>query len=237
MSKFHLAAAAAAFLIPVGAAQAAEVNGGELTLRFSAFTDDTDFNATALEGSLELGFTRELAVQLDVAQRFFGLIDDNTLTGTLHGIYHLSDLTSVGLFVGTESGAGSDLDYYGVEAGHEMMGWELEGYLGRGEDSGFDGIAAGLTGAYAVTPDFDVAGSVDHLDLDGGISATRLGLKGEYGFGNGLSVYGEVGNYHAKAGGASNSEPFVGIGASYKFGAERGTTFQQRGLARLIPGL
>lgn len=236
--KVYLGAASAAlFACAMGPAHAVEVTGADITLGYSAFTEDNDFNASALEGSLEVGFNKQFGVQLDLGYHKFGAIDDDATTATLHGIYHVDDATSLGLFYGRDSALGGNIDFYGIEAGHEYDRFDVEGYVAHGEESGFSGTVVGLSGAYAATDSFKLGLSLDNADFDGGVTVRRVGVKGAYDFGTAASVYAEIGSLNGKVGGFSDSETFVGVGASFSFGADRGATFGQRGLAHLIPGL
>ena len=55
--------------------------------------------------------------------------------------------------------------------------------------------------------------------------------------GENLNLFVELGSAEVQAARVSDSEAFVGIGGRYVFGADRGATFRQRGLLRIIPGL
>ncbi len=235
--KLTRTALAAALLCAPAISQAAEVTGGEISLGYSAMTEDSDFNTTSLEGALELGFTQTIAAQLDLGYHKYGLVDDHATNVTLHGIYHFSDTTSTGLFYGRESVDGSDADFYGIEAGHEYEDFDVEGYVGYGKESGISATVVGLSGAYAFNDSVSLGMSFDNVDFQGGLSARRFGVKGSYDFGTGAAAYAEVGEARLDVGGLSISDTFVGIGATFAFGADRGATFGKRGLAHLVPGL
>ena len=154
----------------------------------------------------------------------------------LHGLYHVSDATSFGLFVGQEELDGETLDFYGLEFGHEMAQFEVEGYLSQVDAEGEDANGLGLMGRFAVTPQVGLSASADRLDLDG-LDLTRWGLMVDYAPVDNFSLYAEIGTLDASISGASDSETFIGLGAKISFGAARGATFGDRGVFKYLPGL
>lgn len=227
------AIAATFFAVP---AFSAGVTGGDIGLSYSAFTEDTDFAKTSLAGSLEFGMNRQFAVQGDLGYHGFHFIDESATTIGLHGIYHLSDESSLGLFVGQERFMGESQDFYGVEFGHEFQNFDVELYVGEGESAGDTGTAYGFSGRYAANDVFGLGIAYDRIDL-GVASANRIGLKGDLALGSNTVVTAEYGTVDGSIGGLSASEGYFGVGVRMAFGAERGATFDRRGIARLIPGL
>lgn len=238
MKRTHLPVLTLASALALSAtmAQAVEVTGGSAGLSYSAFADDTDFNRIGLEGSVELGFNRSLGLQFDAGYNNFDAsgIDSNTLG--LHGIYHLDDATSFGAFYVREDIEGNDLDILGVEAGYEMQNWDIEGYIADIDGDGGDGTLGGLKGRYAMDSGLGLTGSYDRAD-SGGDDLSRFAVRLDRDVSPNANLFVEVGSARADVGGLSDSEPFVGLGGKITFGAERGTTFDQRGFSRLIPGL
>lgn len=227
---------AALLAVGASAAHAVEVTGGSVGLSYSAFTEDTDFNRLGLEGSVELGFTREFSLQFDAGYNDFDIsgIDGSTLG--LHGIFHMNEATSVGAFYTREDIEGIDLDILGVEAGHEVMNWEFEGYLADVDSDGGSGTLAGIQARYALAEGFGLGGSYDRAE-SGGDDVSRFAVRLDRDVSPNTNLFLEVGSAKLDVGGISDSEPFLGLGGKIAFGAERGATFEQRGIARLIPGL
>ncbi|PPB79774.1 hypothetical protein LV82_02565 [Albidovulum inexpectatum] len=231
--KYVSTAALIASLL-AGQSFAAEVTGGDIQLRYSTFTgDDLDYDATSISGSVEVGFTKQFSVQGDIGFRFFDNdIDSNYLT--LHGIGHVSDATSVGLFVGREEFEGFGETVYGAEVGHEFGSLSGEAYVALSEIEGADVTLLGISADYAVTEAFKLGVAYHNVDLEG-FDASRIALRGEYGMG-GFSVTGEIGSGELDQSLGGGSETFIGIGLKTTFGASRGSTFERRSLFELFPG-
>ncbi|NUH66206.1 hypothetical protein HTT03_13005 [Sulfitobacter sp. S0837] len=226
----------AALTLGAGTAQAIEVTGGSVGLSYSAFADDTDFNRWGLEGAMELGFTRDFSMQIDAAYHDFDWTDiDSTLLG-LHGIYHMNDATSFGVFFTREDAEGAEADILGVELGHEVQDWEFEGYLADVDTDAGDATLGGVLARYEMSEGFGLTGSYDRGEADGN-DLSRFAIRLDRDVSMTTNLFVEVGSAKADVAGARGSEPFVGLGGTMNFGADRGTTFNQRGLARLIPGL
>lgn len=225
-------ALALAGILCTSAAQAFEVTGGSVDLGFSAFTDDFDANKTTLGGALEFGIVRAVSVQADLGLTQFGLTEvDNTNFG-LHGIYHLGEATSGGLYLGRDRVEGADIDLYGLEIGHQQGQFTAEGYLGHAEAAGGSGTLLGLRGGYALSDSATLGARYDNVNLEG-YDISRLSLTGEYAMTDGFALNAEVGSFDAEGVG---SEMFLGLGVKASFGAKRGATFERRSLVDLIPG-
>lgn len=235
-TSFTALTLAAATALTAGTAQAFEVTGGSVGLSYSAFADDTDFNRIGLEGSVELGFNRNFGLQLDAGYDNFDIsgLDSNTLG--LHGIYHMNEMTSFGAFYTREDVEGFDLDTLGVEAGHEVMNWEFEGYIADIDSDVGGGTMGGIKARYALAEGFGLSGSFDRAE-SGGDDLSRFAMRLDRDVSPNANLFLEVGSAKVDIGGMSDSEPFVGLGGKIAFGAERGATFEQRGFTRLIPGL
>lgn len=235
---FHLALASAVALT-AAPVLAGEFTGGDIDLSYSAFTDDTDYAKAQLDGSFEYGINRSFGVQVDGAAAAFGFIDETGSNVTLHGIWHTGTAGSAGIFVGSDRIDGESTEFYGLEYGMDVGGgFGVEGYAAFAEDHGEDGALYGIKGEYAfANTGFSVAGTLDYLDLDSGISATKLGVTGNYALSPTGSIYAEVGNVNLDIGPIDDNEAYVGVGARIHFGAARGATFDRRGLIQLLPGL
>ncbi|UWR34595.1 porin family protein [Sulfitobacter sp. W027] len=217
-------------------AQAVEVTGGSVGLSYSAFADDTDFSRLGLDGSVEIGINRNFGVQFDAGYSDFGFTGVDSHSLGLHGIYHLDEATSFGAFYTREEALGEDADILGVEAGYEMLEWEFEGYLANVDSDAGDGTLGGLKARYAMAEGFGLTGSFDHFGSDGD-DLSRFAVRLDRDVSPTTNLFLEVGSAKVDVGGINETEPFVGLGGEIAFGADRGTTFDQRGLARLIPGL
>jgi hypothetical protein len=215
---------------------AQEVTGGALAFSHSAFLDDTSLSKTGIDGQVEVGFGRHVAFQVDLGFNRLNFVDETTSNLTLHSIYHVTEETSLGLFVGADRVAGQSLDFVGFEVGQEAASFDIEAYVGYGEDSGISGTIGGFSGRYAVSDSFGVGGAIEHGDI-GGLNVTRLALQGDYAVAPQLALTAEIGTLHGSGFGGSGSEAFVGLGGKFTFGADGDATFGKRGLINLIPGL
>ncbi|PYF11211.1 hypothetical protein C8J30_103307 [Rhodobacter viridis] len=215
-------------------AQAADVTGATLGLDYSAFTDDTGgtANKTALSGSVELGFDRNFSLQGDMSIGHFGLTDVDTFGAAVHGIYHASEFASVGAFIGRDSIEGDGDTFYGAEAGFEQGQFSGNVYVSHMNDPLADGTLMGIGGAYKATDAFTLGASYDNIDVDS-YDLSRAQLEAEYRMDN-FAVTAQLGSADAEGFG---SETYFGVGAKVTFGAKRGTTFEQRGLLAIWPGL
>jgi hypothetical protein len=214
-----------------------DVTGGEVSVGHSFFTDDSDFARSGIEGSVELGFSQTLGVQVDASLQRFNVAGETATAFAVHGLYHISEATSAGIFVGTENVASENNTYYGAEIGTELARSDFEGYIGSGEEEGIGATVLGLSGTYNINDTFSLGASLDYVNLEGDASLTRFGVTGDYAIGEQTNIYAEIGTLSASDAGNSGSETFVGIGAEFNFGAERGATFERRGLVGLLPGL
>ncbi|MGJ8545012.1 MAG: porin [Sulfitobacter sp.] len=234
MSKLVTAAFGAAMLV-AGSAGAVEVTGGSVQLSYSGFTEDTSVSRLGLEGSVELGFNRNMAVQVDLGHSRLNESDAGITTYGLHGIYHVNDATSVGLFYAVDDTSDGNSDFYGVEVGHESGLMDFEGYLARADGGGATADVVGVSARYEMANTVGITGAYDYIDLDG-VDLSKLSLRLDRDVAPNVNLYVEVGSAKVAGQGLSGSEPFVGLGGKYTFGAERGATFDARGLARLLPG-
>jgi hypothetical protein len=230
-----LQALTVAFLLAASSAQAFEVTGGSIALGYSGFTDNllSDVDKTTLGGQIEVGFSRDFSMQADLGFMNYGFSDFDAHNFGLHGIYHLSDTTSLGGFVGRDTIESEDLSIYGVEVGHQAGPLGLEAYLSIADAGVEDGTVYGLRAAYGITDSTEIGLRYDHINIDG-LGASRLSVAGEFALSSGFAVTGEIGSADIDD---SGSEGFFAIGAKFNFGANRGATFNQRSVLDLLPGL
>jgi hypothetical protein len=231
------AALAALFASPVAAF---EMTGGTVSLSYSQLTEDSSLDRTDLGGSVEFGFSRNISAQVDLGFTDFGASGLSLTSFALHGIWHASEASSVGLFLGRDDadldGADASQDYIGVEVGYGSGAFGAEAHFAYADADGGSGTAAGLALDYAVSPTIGIGGTIDRLNVEGA-DLTTFALRGSYAFTPQTQVYAEVGNTSADAGGVSEDSAFIGLGAEFSFGAARGATFDRRSLLGSIPGL
>lgn len=228
-----------AALMPTALA-AFEFTGGDVELSYSMLTEESDLDRVDLGGSVEFAFTRNISMQADLAFTEFGASNLSLTSFGLHGIYHASESTSVGVFLGrdrAETGdASSNDNFIGVEVGYEAQGFGLEAYYAKADSGLSDGSVAGASGSYDIGEAFAVGVALDRLDADTA-SLTALTLRGDYALTPMTRLFAEVGNASIEADGAGSVDSaFVGVGATINFGAERGATFERRSLLGTIPG-
>lgn len=234
--KTHLVAVIGATLALSQTAEAVEVTGGSVGLSYSAFVDDTDVNRIGLEGSVELGWTRQWATQLDLAYNSFDTSGADVTSYGVHTIFHLNDATSFGLFYTVEKGDGDTVDIVGLEAGHEFGNWDVEGFFGKVDSTGAGSANIfGVLGRTKLQNGFGFGAGYESVDIDG-IDIERLSVTLDRDVSAQTNLYIEVGTARVSAGGASDSEPFIGVGGTYRFGAERGATFGTRNVSSILPG-
>lgn len=228
-------ALAFAGLLCAPAVHAFEVTGGEVSLGYSGLTGSSvnDVTKTAMGGSLEFGIAPGFSVQGDLGLSKFGRTDSDSHSMGLHAIYHVNEATSVGGFLGRDRIDGTNLDFFGVEIGHQIGQFGAEGYIGHAEIAGGSGTVLGMEGNYALGDTATVGLRYDNIDL-GNLDTSRLSLTGEIGVLPGLSLTGEIGSADVAG---FDSEMFAGIGVRVNFGDRRGTTFRDRSVMNLLPGL
>ncbi len=210
---------------------AQEIRGGALGLSHSAFLGDTSISKTSLDGQLEIGFGSRLSVQADLGFSHLNSIGRGTTNATLHGIYHVTDQTSLGLFYGADRLAGKTIDFTGFEVGQKAARFGVEAYVGYGEDAGISGTIGGVSGRYAISDSFGIGGAVEHGDM-AGTNLTRLSLKSDYAVTPTIALTAEFGTLDSTGTGA---EAFFGLGGTLRFGAGA-PSFGKRGLINLVPG-
>ncbi len=235
--KTRVLAALGATVLSAHFSHAAEFTGGSFDLNYSQIADDSNFSRGAVRGSAELGFNRNWSAQLDLGSYSFETLDETGWNGTLHGIYHMNEQTSLGAYVGVDDILGSQATIYGVEAGFELNGLDAEGYLGGISDSGQTSTMIGGVITNKLNENWGLNAGFDFLNDTSGVDLTRLSIGADYHVGGGAKFYGEFGSLKASFGGASASEPYFGLGLRVDFGAARGSTFGHRGLLDKIPGL
>ncbi|SEQ24596.1 hypothetical protein SAMN05428995_103346 [Loktanella sp. DSM 29012] len=242
-----------ALIVPLFAAtgvMAQSLTGSDLSIGYTTATDsDLDSSGLTLGGSAEFAASRELAFQGDLSYtdgEVFGL-DGDILSLAGHAIYHANELASFGAYYGIDSDGSDDIAYYGVEAGYDLPRGDVEGYFGlTAVDAGqFDGIDLGdidlnqygASVSFDITETFAVSGRYDNLRFSDVASVDRFGLGLGASLGNGFGVSAELGRQSIDIVAlGDDNQTYANVTASYTFGAERGATFDRRGLAHTILG-
>jgi hypothetical protein len=234
-----LATAALAAILPLSAT-AFEMTGATVGLSYGQLTDETDLDRVDLGGAVEFGFSQNFAVQADLGFAQFGASDLDLTSLALHGIWHASDVSSLGLFLGRDTAEiGPDdasQSFLGIEVGYGEGGFDAEAFFAVADTDGGNGTAAGVTLDWGITPVIGLGLTVDRLSGDD-IDLTALALRGSYDVTPQAELYAEVGTMDVDVGGLSADSTFIGIGAEVNFGAARGATFDRRSLLGAIPGL
>lgn len=228
--------AVAAVVLMVASPAVAQVTGGSLDIEYDFPTDGGDLGGTTYSGAIEYSITRDFAVSLDIAGYRLDNLDTDATSLTLHGVYHMDEMTSFGAFVGSDAIEDSDREtLFGLEAGTEFGAAEFESYLGALDGEGETVTLAGVDGKYDFGNGLSAIGSAGLASADD-IDITRFAVGAEYEVVGGPQFYAEIGNVSAEADGIDADETFIGLGARVAFGAERGTTFGQRSLFEILPG-
>ena len=231
----HAAIAAALLMAASTPALAQGITGGQLGIEYAAPVDGSDFGGTTYSGGLEYGINRQFSVAVDASGYLPDNLDTDFSSLTLHGIYHLSDEASVGVFAGRDSVEDASANLYGIEGGMELMGGTVEGYIGQVDGDIDDATLFGLSGVYDLRPNISVIGNLDVANTDD-TTLSQAAVGAQYQLDGGPAFYAKIGNVTAEFAGDDESQAFIGIGATIAFGAERGTTFDQRSLFEVVPG-
>jgi hypothetical protein len=136
--------AALAVSIP-HSAPAFEMTGATLGLSWGQLTEDSDLNRLDLGGAIELGFGGDIGMQADLGFADFGASDLRLTSFALHGVWHASDASALGLFVGRDdadlSGGDVSQTFVGIEVGYRGDAFEAEAHFAVA--NGGDGSGAG----------------------------------------------------------------------------------------------
>ena len=246
MLSRNTAAAVAAAMLSCGPSAAQEIVGGDVTLGYSGFdeqvaTADGNKRLGRLFGAAsgEIGLNSMFSLQGDIGYHWFNASEEDALNVALHAVYNVNESSALGLFFGNESIGGVDSNFYGIEGAVAASSFRFEGYYLEIEEGAARGVdMVGIDAAFDVNRRFAVGVGYDQIGYDGPGDLSRLAISGEYEVEDGASLYVEIGSASADAGSSvpSLSENFLGIGVEYNLGPNRGTTFDRRSLADLIPG-
>lgn len=222
-------ALAALLAVPPGLAAAQGFAGAEVSAEILGFAEDPDLGETRYSGGAEFDLFGGLSVEADLAYHGFRGFDSDGRNATLHAIYGFGQATDLGLFYGNDDFDGST-GILGIEGATTVRGFDLDAALGSYDgDAASGGMASiGLSydfGSFAAT---GFAGT-----LSGDIEASRVSVGGAYRLGRGPTLFAEVG----RIGVEGETDTFVSLGARVAIGPNGGTTFGNRGLFEIVPGL
>ncbi|MDB6452557.1 hypothetical protein [Falsirhodobacter sp. 20TX0035] len=229
------AAVSAMALVLASPALALDFMGGNVTLGYSGLKNDMDYSRASLTGQAEFGITPAFSLQTDVGVSKFFEVGETEHNLTLHGIWH-NGPADLGVFYGGERIAGDTKDFYGFELGQQTEVFDVELYVGRGENFGWDGIMGGVSGRYALTPQFGLGLAYDRANIER-LDMSRVALKADYAVRPDITLGAEIGSFRADLNDVWGRETYVGVNAKMSFGAQGGTSFNRRGLLNIVPGL
>lgn len=200
---------------------AQQFTGGELGFEYNQLLDDGEVDGTNYYAGAEIGFTRDFSIGVNVANLDFTGEDTRA---TLHGIYHLNDVSSVGLFV---AGGDNDTRSYGIEGGMELFGGDIGGYIGQISLDDEDALAIGLSSNTPIGANFSFFTDFDIVaDEAVAVSTNEIGF--EYTIAGGPDLFAQYGRIDLDTTAGDGSTDYIGVGARIEFGAGRGTTFEGR---------
>ncbi|RYH02771.1 hypothetical protein EU805_09215 [Salipiger sp. IMCC34102] len=230
----HKAAFAAVLLTAASPALAQGVTGGQLGIDYNVPLDGSDFGDVSYSGGLEYGFAPFASASINARGVNSDNADDTGTNVTLHGTYHLNDLTSFGLFVARDGVDDFEATLVGLEGGADLLDGKVGGYLGTVTGDA-DGTIVGVDGGYGITPAISAIGNVDYADTDDA-EFGQIAIGAEYRMLRGPSVYAKLGQASRDTAAGDDSYGFVSLGVEVAFGAARGTTFDTRSLLDVVPG-
>jgi hypothetical protein len=225
----------AATLCVVAYPVSAQVTGGSLGFTYSLPTDGGDLGGTSYYGAMEYAITRDFSIAGDLSGYRLDNINTDASSVTLHGIYHVDDMVSVGAFYGVDNLGGSEANLYGIEAGTELYGAQVEGFLGRVDASDGDANILGVDATYGIANGFSVTGNAG-ISREDDNNISRYALGTQYDLADGPQFFAEVGTVSAESNGVTTENTFIGVGARIAIGTQRGTTFDPRSLFEILPG-
>ena len=212
---------AAAMIAAASPLMAQQFTGGELGFEYNQLLDDGDIDGTNYYAGAEMGFTRDVSVGVNIVNLDFSGEDTRA---TLHGIYHLNEMSSVGLFV---AGGDSDTKSYGIEGGMELFGGDIGGYIGQISNDDDEALIVGLSSNTPIGAGFTFFTDFDIVADDAvAVSTNEIGV--EYTIAGGPDLFAQVGRIDLDTTAGDGSTDYIGVGARIEFGAARGTTFEGR---------
>jgi len=172
------AIAAAVLAVFAQPALAQGITGGQLGIEYMAPVDGSDFGGTSYNAAIEYAISRQFSVSADFSSYSRDTFETDPTSLTLHGIYHMDDNVSLGVFVAQDRQVDGDLSLYGLEGGTEFMGGEVSGYAAM-IDGDNDGSMFGLDGAYGWRDGISFIGNAGVVSVDDA-SVRRFAIGGAY---------------------------------------------------------
>ena len=239
---FQITFLASTLALGAGMAQAQGFAGGTLSVETSAFFEEGDVGYTTYAGGLQFDIGLGFGAALDLASYGFSGFGSDGTNATLHAIYDFGpmmgfDGTVLGAFVGRDGYEDGDAEIYGIEAAGEVYGLRTEGYLARHDGDLGEIDLAGVSARYDITPAIYAMGDIGFADGDGDGELLRTALGGGYRIDGGPRLWGELGRIGADEGAFTGDETYLAIGAEIGFGPNAGTSFGNRSLFDIVPGL
>lgn len=218
-------------------ALAVDVRGASVELGYSKFTSLSHFDRFFAEGAMEIGLGSSFAVQGDIGVYRYGDLSATGYSGAVHGLYHLNDSFSVGLFLGREGAGNANSTFYGLEAGMTLDRFEVQGHYTMGDVNGRDMDMFGIAFEMELTDRVGLRADYQSADDWNDVDARKYAVGLDYAIGRAGTLYGEVGRAKTTIGpSGSGFQTFVGIGAKFDLGGVGAPTFDQRGFLTFWPG-
>lgn len=228
-----IAAAAVTAVAASGAAQAQGFRGAEIDLSSSAYTEDSDFGQTTFQGSVEFGFTERFGVALDIGGASFRPDAGEAGTATVHLVFDVAPNASLGVFSSADESDSATSEAYGIEGGAGFGRTQFEAFAGLGTAADvLDFSVYGVDGVFGLSDRFALTTSFAYLATELDVDQSRLGIGTEVRLGSTSTLYVEVGEDNLEG----ETATYVGLGARFAFGPQRGTTFDPRGLVEVFGG-
>lgn len=227
MNRLSLFAALGAFVPAMASAQGFE--GAYISIETLNYSSFDEAGQMTYSGGAEVGFGTGFGASADLSIYGFDFLGGSATSATLHALYRLNPISTVGAFYGLDSYEDLDSTFYGIEGQTSFSGATIEAFFGQSEGSFADGNIYGLSGAFV----FGSLGLVaDYAAFDaGGDVFERYSIGGEWYLGLGPTLYAEWGQL-----GSDEAEDAITLGVRIGLGANGGTTFGPRSVIEIAPG-
>jgi hypothetical protein len=223
-------------------AKAFEFSGARVGAEYSRFSSKQDDGAgtsvtvdrATIDSGLEFAITPRISAQIDIVHHETTF--DSAQSYGLHAIYHLEDGAAFGGFLQREESGGSHVNGFGVEYARTMGAVDFELFASKfNGDAEDEATVFGGNGRYAMGGNFGLILDAARVDFGEDTKLTRIALGTDYQVNDSTTLYLTGGSARLSRDLGSTSEGFVAIGAKINLG--RGTTFGNRSLLGLFPGL
>lgn len=218
---------------------AQEFTGASFSATYAGTTeDDVDITGTSLKASGGVALSPQFALGGSLA--FYNVeTDEGDADGTnvtLRAMYRLGSSGTIGAFVANDSDDDNDASSYGIEAGYETSATFVEGYYGEVDvDDSFDHAIYGAAIEFGVANNVSLTAGFDSYRIEDGDASETIRtwtIGTEYDFGNGASVYANIGEIVITEDDGTDedsaSASVANIGVSFAMGEGRGTVLGNR---------